>query len=227
MAEASGEAKSIKLWDLPVRIIHWSFVLLLGAMWWSAENHEMTLHKQLGVVFLGLLVFRLLWGFVGSDPARFGKFLTGPGAVIAYLKGDDDRPDQIGHNPLGGWSVIALLAVLALQIGLGLVAQDVDGIESGPLNHLVSYDTAEAAREWHELIFNIILAFVVVHVVAILFYLFVRRDNMLTPMIGGRKAVDSRVEPPRMGSAVAATACVVAAFAFMWWIWSGAPPFGG
>jgi cytochrome b len=227
MAETGTVHSEVRLWDWPVRIIHWSFVILLAAMWWTGEEGDLTLHKQLGMAFLGLLAFRLLWGFVGSSTARFGQFLKGPAAVFAFLKGSDGRAPIIGHNPIGGWSVIAMLALLGLQIGLGLIAQDVDGLESGPLNHLVSYDTAEAAREWHHLLFNIILGIVALHVAAILYYLVVRRDNLVKPMITGRKDMDGVVEQPRSGSVLALILCAVLAFGFMWWIWAGAPPSGG
>ncbi len=227
MAETETATAEVRLWDWPVRIIHWSFVILLAAMWWTGEEGDLELHKQLGMAFLGLLAFRLLWGFVGSGTARFGQFLKGPAAVISYLKGGETRAPIIGHNPVGGWSVVAMLLLLGLQIGLGLVAQDVDGLESGPLNHLVSYDTAEAAREWHHLLFNVILGVVALHVAAILYYLVIRRDNLVKPMITGRKDMGGVAEQPRKGSTVAFVLCALAAFGFMWWIWLGAPPTGG
>lgn len=215
----------IRLWDLPVRIVHWSFVVLLAAMWWTGEEGDLELHKQLGMVFLALLAFRLIWGVFGSETARFTQFVKGPGTVFAYLKRNKAGAAPIGHSPLGGLSVLALLFLLSLQIGLGLIAQDVDGIESGPLSHLVSYETSDAAREWHELIFNIILGFVALHVAAILFYLFARRDNLIMPMISGRKVMND-VAQPRSGSLIAFLSCAAIACALMWWIWLGAPPTG-
>ena len=134
-------------------------------------------HILLGEVFLGLVVFRVLWGLVGSQTARFSAFLKGPRGVLGYIRGIPG-PKRPGHNPIGGWSVVAMLALLAVQIGLGLIAQDIDALKSGPLSHLVSYETSDAAREWHHLLFNGILVLVALHICAILFYLFVKRDNL-------------------------------------------------
>jgi cytochrome b len=216
---------NIKLWDLPVRLIHWSFVLLLPALWWTHKTGDLDTHKLLGYVMLGLVVFRVLWGFVGSETARFASFLKGPGAVIAYLKGlgsKETRP-VVGHNPLGGWSVIVLLALLALQTGLGLFAQDVDGIESGPLTYLVSYDTADAARELHEIVFNAILGFVGLHILAVLYYLLAKRDNLVRPMVTGRKRFIAAVSAPTLAPAWRILLCAVIAGALAWWISLGAP----
>lgn len=225
MVEPAAD-RAVYLWDWPVRITHWGFALLLPAMWWTAEEGEMERHQQLGLLFLGLLVFRVLWGFGGSAPARFGQFVKGPGAVLAYVRGTATGGPVLGHNPLGGWSIAALLALIAVQIGLGLISQDVDGLFSGPLNHLVSYDTGDAARGWHELSFNILAGLVVVHIFAVGFYLFVRRDNLITPMLSGRKRVDGTVADPRRGSATALIASAVAAVGVVTWVWFGAPPLG-
>lgn len=215
---------TIALWDWPVRLTHWGFVLLLPAMWWTAEEGEMERHKQLGLIFLGLLVFRIIWGLVGSAPARFSQFLRGPVAVIAYLRGR--QTGTVGHSPIGGWSVAALLTLMATQIGLGLISQDVDGLFSGPLNHLVTFETGDTAREWHEWLFNILLGLVAVHIAAILFYLLVKKNNLVGPMVSGRKAVDSAVIQPARGSMVAALGAALAAAAFAVWVWFGAPPLG-
>jgi cytochrome b len=223
MSDGALEPTIARIWDLPVRIVHWSFVILIGAMWRSAESHNMTLHKQLGMVFLGLLCFRIFWGFMGSSTARFSVFVKGPRMIIAYLKGKSDQKSVPGHNPLGGWSVLAMLALIAAQISFGLVAQDVDGLESGPLNHLVSYESAESAREWHETLFNVLLAFILLHISAILFYLVRKKENLVTSMIVGTKAVDRHTSVPQMGSLIAFFICASAAALFTWWIWVGAP----
>lgn len=219
---------AVRLWDLPVRLVHWSLVGLLIALWVSAENGEIGLHKTLGLTTLGLIVFRLLWGVVGSSTARFSGFLRGPATIRAYLHASRDpfHPPVVGHNPLGGWSVIALIGLLAIQLGLGLVAQDTDGIQSGPLNHLVSYDTADLARELHELVFNLILALVALHLAAIAYYRFVKRDNLITPMITGRRRYAVPVEAPRLAPWWRAVLCAVVAAALAWWISLGAPKPG-
>ncbi|MBC2669350.1 cytochrome b/b6 domain-containing protein [Novosphingobium piscinae] len=217
-----------RLWDLPVRLVHWSFVVLLVALWLSAENGAIGLHKTLGLIMLGLVVFRLLWGFVGSSTARFAGFVRGPGRVLAYLRGlrDPGQAPVVGHNPLGGWSVLGLLGVLAVQVALGLVSQDTDGIESGPLNHLVSYDTAELARELHELLFNGLLLLVAIHLAAIVFYRVVKRDNLITPMITGRRQFAVPIEAPQIAPWWRAVLCAALAAALAWWVSLGAPKPG-
>jgi cytochrome b len=226
MLSVAPEKVRVLIWDLPVRICHWGFVLLLPAMWWTADEGMMDRHQQLGITFLGLLAFRILWGFAGSTTARFSQFVKGPAVVRAYLRGGAVSGSGVGHNPLGALSVVALLTLMATQIGLGLIAQDVDGLFSGPLNHLVTYETGDAAREWHEQLFDVLLIFVGVHVAAILFYLIVRRDNLIGPMLSGQGPLDSGVTPPQRGSPVALLLCVLGAFAFISWVWFGAPPLG-
>lgn len=222
---ANSAQATVKLWDLPVRLVHWAIVLLIGGLWWSAEEGDLILHKQFGIAMLILVVFRLLWGLVGSSTARFAEFLRGPGPVLAYCRGLSGKTAEpiVGHNPLGAWSATLLFALLAAQVALGLVAQDTDGIESGPLNHLVAYETAEWAREWHELFFNVLLAMIALHIVAIAFYLVVKRDNLVLPMLTGKRRFASTVTAPKFAPWWLALACLLVAGAFGGWVWSGAP----
>lgn len=208
-----------------MRIVHWSFVALLPALWWTAETRQMDLHFTLGLTMLGLVVFRLVWGVFGSSTARFTQFVKGPGAVLRYLKTPDDAP-HIGHNPLGALSVLALLALLGLQVGLGLFAQDTDAVSSGPLNHLVSWDTATAASDAHGIVFNVLLAIIALHVAAILFYRFVRKNDLVTPMISGRRAVATGVAQPPVASWIKGVAVAIVATVFALWISFGVPPWG-
>lgn len=210
-----------KLWDWPVRLIHWSFVALMPMLWWTAQHDNISLHKRLGLVMLGLVVARLMWGVVGSEPARFARFVKGPRGLMAYLRGREKA--AAGHNPLGALSVLALLGLLLAEVVLGLVTQDVDGIESGPLNYLVSFDVAEAARHLHELVFNLLLGLIALHLCAILYYRLFKRDNLLTPMVFGRKALDEGMAAPAMAPAWRALACAVVAAALAWWLGAGAP----
>lgn len=225
MTTHGDSAAPIKLWDLPIRLVHWSFVVLLPWLWWTAKNGDMDTHLKLGTAMLTLVVFRILWGLFGSSTARFGSFVRGPVTVARYLRGLFGKEGEpiVGHNPLGALSVIALLLLLAAQVGFGLVAQDTDGLYSGPLNYLVDYDTAEAARDWHELGFNVILAVVAVHVFAIVFYLAVKRDNLVGPMITGRKRYAGAVAAPAMAPLWRLALCLVLALGAGWWVWSGAP----
>ena len=211
----------IALWDLPTRIVHWSLVVLIPFSWWSAENHDLERHRWSGYAILGLLVFRLIWGVVGSSTSRFANFLRGPRAVIAYARGRGETVP--GHNPMGGWSVMAMLALLAAQVGLGLFASDDDGLETGPLNYLVSYTAAETITELHELLFNVLATVIAVHIATILFYLFVRRDNLIAPMLSGTRQLDA--EPaarPTMARPLVAVAVAIIAAAAMVWISKGA-----
>lgn len=211
--------KMVRLWDLPVRIVHWSLVLLLALLWWTWRQGNMALHEKLGFVMLGLLVFRLLWGIFGSSTARFIQFVRGPRAIALYLRGRS--PLSIGHNPLGAWSVIALLGLLSADVGLGLITQDVDGIEAGPLARFVSYETADWARGWHAWLFNAILAAVAIHVLAIAFYLVVKRDNLIGPMLTGRKSYAEPVEEPTRAPFWRAIAAALFSAGLAWWIARG------
>ena len=217
----------VRLWDLPVRLVHWCFVVGIGLLWWSAENHRMDLHFKVGLVMLGLVVFRLLWGLVGSSTARFTSFVKGPAAIRAYLAGQKTGTAEhvVGHNPLGALSVLALLGLLALQIGLGLFAQDTDAVNSGPLNFLVGYDLAKEISEIHEVVFNVILAVVALHVAAILYYRFIKHDNLVSPMISGSRVFESEVATPRIAPLWLALVCAVLAAALAVWVSWGLPPF--
>jgi cytochrome b len=176
----------VRIWDLPVRLFHWAIVLLVPALWATHEWDLMDLHILLGEIMLGLVLWRLLWGVFGSSTARFAAFVRGPGAVLRYLKGKGGR--AFGHNPLGGWSVVAMLLVLAVQIGVGLFASDEDGIYAGPLSrHMPDLDSAHGLVEWHETFFWILVGLIALHVLAILYYLIVKRDDLVTPMVTGRR----------------------------------------
>lgn len=217
-----------RLWDLPVRIIHWSFVALIPALWWTAEEKMMTWHMRLGTVLFALLIFRVLWGFFGSSTARFASFVKGPGAVLRYFaamgrrKSGGSHAATIGHNPAGGWSVVALLGLMSLQVGLGMIGGDADDGSAGPLNHLVGFELAYDATEWHtEIVFNLILAFIGLHLAAILFYRLILRDNLIAPMITGSRpahgiATVAGMVPVPAWRAVACAVIAVGAAVTVW-----------
>lgn len=176
---------SVTVWDLPVRLLHWSFVVCFGVSWWSAENHVMDVHRYSGYMLLGLLIFRIYWGLFGSSTARFAHFVRGPGAVVAYLRRSGAETAH-GHSPLGALSVVAMLLSLSAQVVIGLFVTDVDGLESGPLSYLVSFETSRVLADVHEVVFNVLLALIGLHVAAIAFYWVVRRRNLVAPMVTGR-----------------------------------------
>jgi cytochrome b len=165
---------------------------LVPALWASHELGLMDLHILLGETMLGLVLFRLIWGVIGSSTARFSSFLRGPRAVLRYLRGGAGA--GFGHNPVGGWSVAAMLLALLVQAGLGLFVTDEDGLNSGPLSHLVSYGSARILAERHETMFYVLLGLIALHLGAILYYLVVRRDNLVTPMITGRSPASASGE---------------------------------
>lgn len=209
------------IWDLPTRLFHWVLAGLVGFSWWTAETHRDALHIWSGMAILTLLIFRILWGFAGSSTARFANFVRGPRAVLGYLRGEWRG---IGHSPLGAISVIALLGLLIVQVGLGLISSDEDGLVEGPLAPLVSYATSDWAVDLHEDLFNILLAFIALHVGAILFYR-LRGKRLIGPMITGRGAVEPGVEPMRRGKVWVAILFLLIAIGVTRWIIAGAPPF--
>lgn len=177
-------ALALPVWDLPVRLVHWSFVALIAFSWWSAEYGETQWHLRSGFTLMFLLLFRLLWGFLGSSTARFGSFVRGPRRVLAYLR-DPSGWHRAGHSPLGALSVLALLGLMGMQVGLGLLLSDEDGVITGPLNRLVDFETAEWARGVHKLLFNVLLGFIALHLAAILFYRW-RGNRLVRAMVTGR-----------------------------------------
>lgn len=221
-AGAPPASKAIVIWDIPVRIVHWMFVLLLPGLYFSYKSGNMDLHVLLGEIMFGLLLFRLLWGLVGSETARFSRFVKGPGAILAYLTGRSSG-NRVGHNPLGALSVIAMLVLLSMQVGLGLFASDTDGLYSGPLDRFVSYDTSTEAAELHEEIFNFILAMVALHLAAVLYYRVFRRENLIAPMITGRRVVSDAVQP-RIAGFIRFAICALLSIAAAWWVSKGLRP---
>jgi cytochrome b len=175
----------VRVWDLPTRLVHWLVVLGVALSWWTGETGRLEWHRWSGYGLLGLVAFRVYWGFFGSSTARFRQFLRGPRTVLGYLRGA--WPTAPGHNPLGALSVLALLALLATQIVLGLFAVDVDGIESGPLSLYVSFDAGRSAAKWHGAIFDVLLWVIALHIAAILYYGFVKKQNLGAAMLHGER----------------------------------------
>jgi cytochrome b len=220
-APLSGAGGEQPVWDLPVRLVHWLLAGLIAFSWWSVHHHHTNWHIWSGCAILTLLIFRLLWGFVGSSTARFANFVRGPRAIRDYFGG---RWTGVGHNPLGALSVIALLGAVAIQVGLGLIAQDEDGIYTGPLFRLVSSDTSDKARDIHELWFNVILGLIALHVIAIIFYR-IRGKHLTKPMITGRAALEPGTAPMRPRKWWVALICLAVGIGITRWIIAGAPPF--
>ncbi|MBL8269969.1 cytochrome b/b6 domain-containing protein [Steroidobacter sp.] len=217
MNEASNSAQAIRIWDWPVRLTHWLFVACIVASWWTAEQNVMDWHRYSGYALLGLLIFRVYWGFFGSSSARFSQFLRGPSGLMAYLRESRDAHREAGHNPLGGWSVAVMLTLMLAQVVIGLFVSDVDGIESGPLSHLVSFDTSRTLADIHEVVFNAILTFIGLHIAAILFYVLVKRDNVLVAMFTGHRR-NVRLHAMRPVPAWRIVPGIVLASGVVWWV---------
>ena len=225
MKRSTEAGARVPVWDLPTRLFHWTLVALIAFSWWSAENDAIDWHMWSGFAVLTLLIFRILWGLFGSSTARFLNFVRGPRSVLNYLK-DMRGWKPVGHTPLGALSVLALLVALKFQVATGLVQTDDDGLVEGPLAHLVSFDTAEAAHDAHEVVFNILLALIALHVGAIVLYRLLMGKKLVKPMITGHAVADSETEPMRPGKWWVALLCLAAAIAMTRWIIAGAPPFG-
>jgi cytochrome b len=184
----SASAGQIRVWDAPTRLFHWSIVALVTVSWLSADQGYMTVHLWSGLSLLALLLFRLGWGVLGSTTSRFSDFLHPPHKILAYLRTQarGARVLHAGHNPAGGLMVVALLAVLLAQVATGLFAND--GLKfSGPLALLVSDDASDRLTRIHGIIFNVILVLVWLHVVAVGFHHFVKGNNLVGPMVSGKK----------------------------------------
>ncbi|MFC7537328.1 cytochrome b/b6 domain-containing protein [Sphingomonas sp. GCM10030256] len=218
-------ALAVPVWDLPIRMFHWSLVALIAFSWWSAENQRIEWHLWSGYAVLFALLFRIFWGFAGSSTARFSNFVTGPRGVVAYLHRARDWR-RVGHTPLGALSVVALLTLLLAQVGFGLLLSDEDGLVSAPLNHLVGFETAELAHDVHQALFNGLLGFIILHVSVILFYHLLRNKPLTGAMINGSARHLPGAEPLVPASPKRLVACLVMAVLLTAWVIAGLPPIG-
>lgn len=224
-APATPPAVKVAVWDLPVRLFHWALVGLVGFSWWSAKNEQLEWHMYSGYAILSLIIFRVLWGVVGSSTARFANFVRRPREVIAYIR-NSRAWAAIGHNPLGALSVLAMLVVLKLQVATGLINADDDGLIEAPLAKFTSLESADFVHDLHETLFNILLALIALHVAAVLFYRFVLDKKLIKPMITGRTDHAPDAAPMRPGKWWVALLCLLAGIATTRWLIAGAPPFG-
>jgi cytochrome b len=203
--DAPEATRHLAAWDLPVRLFHWTLAVLVLAQWATFEYAEtlgdvtLDLHRAGGLAVLVLLVWRILWGFAGSSTARFSSFVRSPAAAARY--GADLAAGRtrhfLGHNPLGGLMVLALIAVLLMQTGFGLFAVDDNDLTGGPLHRLVSEHANGRATVWHRRVFEYaILPLVAVHVAANLLYGLVRKEPLIRAMITGDKPMAAYEDAP-------------------------------
>lgn len=219
---------SIKVWDAPLRLFHWSLALAVGAAMLSGwlGGNLMVWHGRLGLLILGLLAFRLLWGLLGSTYARWSRILAAPLGLGDYLRG---RWRQAGHNPLGALSVLALLGLAAFQVLTGLTASD-DIAFQGPLYRLVSADTSAWLTGLHRQAWWLLLGLIGLHLLAVLYYIRVRRRPLLRAMIGGRSPREYPEQREAVGGAPWALAVALAGALLLVWAvrsaegWLAPPP---
>jgi cytochrome b len=209
--------RRIKVWDAPTRIVHWAVVILFGLAWWAQQGDKMALHVVFGCILLAVLLFRLAWGVWGGETARFATFVRSPAAVLGYGRAlfakRKAASATVGHNPMGGWSVAAMLGLLVALTGLGLFCADEDDIAPGPLAKFVSFDAGQFAAHWHGLIFYALLGLIGLHLAAIAFYGLVRRENLVGPMLTGFRRFSGSPAEPRIASPGRAVLLAVAAAA--------------
>lgn len=215
------EEQPVPVWDLGVRVFHWALVLLVITSFVTMKAatkigaNAMTYHAWAGYAILTLLLFRIVWGFVGGTHARFASFIRGPGAVIAYMKGMFDRAGHkqsatLGHNAMGGLSVVAMLLVLLFQAGSGLFTNVEDYGFEGPLYKWVGKELSDKLTSLHHFNEKFIIALVILHIAAILFYLLFHKENLVRPMVTGVKRVAGNVAQSRHGSAALALVLLAA-----------------
>jgi cytochrome b len=195
MESRSARQEKVRAWDLPTRLFHWLLVTLIASAWISFQFSEklgdfnLRWHRWNGYAILVLIVWRLLWGLVGSSTSRFANFVKWPWTAAGYgldlLRGRDRH--FLGHNPLGTYMILALLGLVALQGTLGLFTLEHNDTVAGPLKRLVSDEWVKTLSYWHRRGFNFILALVVLHVIANVVYQFLKKDPLITGMITGRK----------------------------------------
>ena len=176
------------IWDLPLRLWHWALVICLGGSWLTAEaGFEWTqTHFYFGYSALALVLFRLIWGFVGTLHSRYASFIVSPKKVFSYMQNQSSRPPAAGHNPLGGWASVLMVLLVGLQATIGLFISD-DIFYAGPYNSVVSGDTADALAAWHHRIFTLIQITVLLHLSAVAWYTWFKQERLIHAMFHGKK----------------------------------------
>jgi cytochrome b len=200
-ARMKESSRAVVVWDGPIRLFHWLAAALVAAAYATWRLNWMDWHGRVGDALLALLLFRLLWGAFGSETARFSRFVASPLAVVRHLKlsllREPDR--QVGHNPAGGWMVLLLLGLLLAETLTGLyVANDI--ADEGPLTEVVPARIADAIDAAHAIVWDVLLAAIVLHVLAIVGYAAAKGQNLLRPMVSGRKVLPANVAAPRLVS---------------------------
>lgn len=222
-----ADVSDLRVWDLPVRVMHWGLVIAIGVCWWSGENNELEYHIYSGYAALWILLMRAYWGLVGSDTARFTNFVRGPAAILDYARQIHRRdPSHThGHNPVGAISVVLMLGLVLAVVGLGLFAVDVDGLYSGPLSADVSFKLGRRLARLHHQWFNYLQWIIGLHLAAVVFYFAWKRENLIRAMITGKRRGPGAVQMQHAPwsrfiiGAVIISAIVYAISANFWYFW--------
>jgi cytochrome b len=219
------ETVTVKVWDGWVRLFHWSTVLLLVCSYVTAKLRWIEWHMLSGSLLLALVLFRLAWGFVGSETARFAAFLAGPRAArrhLASLRRGAEPEARLGHNPAGGWMVLVLLGLLFAQGATGLFSDDAE-LYRGAFADWIGYDASQAVSAWHQRLFDLLLIAVGLHVAAIAIYRVAFGRRLVGPMVTGRVTLPAgspaAATPPRDGSRALGALLLAAAVALGVYLW--------
>ncbi len=210
----------MRIWDLPIRLFHWALVCLIAFSWITYKQGWMEWHVLSGYTILSLLLFRVVWGFIGSDTARFAFFLKNPLEALRHLSHLHRRePDtEIGHNAAGGWMVLVMLGLLFAQVLTGLGSNDDIAVE-GPLATRLGKELSDQVTRLHHLGSKVILAMIGMHILAIITYAVLKRHNLVRPMITGKKRLPGAMRAPCIASPILAAGvyaiAVAAVFAFV------------
>lgn len=193
--------RPVRVWDFPTRLFHWLTVALVAGAWITERFNWINLHVRFGETLLALVLFRLMWGCVGSETSRFGSFISTPAAAFRHLRHLFRRePDiQVGHNPAGAWMVLLLLALLLIETLSGIYVYN-DIADEGPLSEIVPARIANAISALHAYGWYVLLAAVVLHLCAIGVYALAKGHNLLGPMLTGRKRLPSTIASPARAS---------------------------
>lgn len=210
MPASTDRSRLSLVWDVPTRLFHLGLIFAVAGCWWTYRVDRMGWHRLFGYAAAGLLVFRIYWGLLGASTARFRGLLAGPREIRLYVRGEG-RPFA-GHNPLGGWSVAALLSLLVIQVGSGLFALDLDDLAPGPMSDWVSPALSQAANRLHSAAFDALLGLIALHIAAVFLHL-LGGDNLIGAMVHGRKRL--RNGTPEIAFAPRWRAIPGVAFAFL------------
>lgn len=209
------------IWDLPLRIFHWSFAFTVLACWYTAEQEGelIDLHMQLGYVAIGLITFRLLWGIVGPTHARFSQFVPSPKRLLAYVKNQDKGETSAGHNPLGALMVILMIVLVFTQALSGLFIND-DIFSSGPYYGTVSSEIEKVMKFLHHNTFDLMIGAIFMHIAAIAFYWRIKKQNLVTPMITGQKSAKHAKATDAIPHSKIILGCIIAicCAVFVYWL---------